>query len=413
MPGPCWPRCWRPGRSATRTCSTADSRASWIAGACGPPAWSAGRCRGWTPAGEHEGTTTGIDEAGALLVDTGDGIVRITSGPSYGNDAARAARPGDRDRHPRILPRGRGASVPAQRRAPHPRGRAGLRSGEGLGRDAACRWRSCARASTARSTRAARKGPRRRPLRIEFCEARRARRLRQVAPRGRRGRGRRCRAAPDRSAARWRRTSTAWWRSSRRCAAATARRRRCSRRSGAIVDARGPAARPRALTARGAARDTVIAALADLDARLVQRGRGGPARRAPRGRRARCRRRTGAPSAADSMPRSGPRRWRAARARLVRIASAFPRWRSTDDDSRHAAHAAHRAPGGGRPHDRAPRRRGRARGRRHSGRARDGARRARAAAHGVGPRRRGARTRRPTASSRRRRWRAAATCWRT
>lgn len=40
-----------------------------------------GRPVAWADAaGEHEGTTTGVDEAGALLVDTGDGIVRITSG---------------------------------------------------------------------------------------------------------------------------------------------------------------------------------------------------------------------------------------------------------------------------------------------------------------------------------------------
>lgn len=38
-----------------------------------PVAWS-------DAAGEHEGTTTGVDAAGALLVDTGDGIVRIISG---------------------------------------------------------------------------------------------------------------------------------------------------------------------------------------------------------------------------------------------------------------------------------------------------------------------------------------------
>jgi BirA family biotin operon repressor/biotin-[acetyl-CoA-carboxylase] ligase len=41
----------------------------------------AGRPVAWEDAaGEHEGTTTGIDAAGALLVDTGDAIVRITSG---------------------------------------------------------------------------------------------------------------------------------------------------------------------------------------------------------------------------------------------------------------------------------------------------------------------------------------------
>jgi len=32
-------------------------------------------------AGEHEGTTTGIDTTGALLVDTGERVVRITTGP--------------------------------------------------------------------------------------------------------------------------------------------------------------------------------------------------------------------------------------------------------------------------------------------------------------------------------------------
>jgi len=32
-------------------------------------------------AGEHEGTTTGIDGTGALLVDTGERVVRITTGP--------------------------------------------------------------------------------------------------------------------------------------------------------------------------------------------------------------------------------------------------------------------------------------------------------------------------------------------
>ncbi len=41
----------------------------------------AGRPVTWADAaGEHEGTTTGVDEAGALLVDTGQGVVRITSG---------------------------------------------------------------------------------------------------------------------------------------------------------------------------------------------------------------------------------------------------------------------------------------------------------------------------------------------
>jgi BirA family biotin operon repressor/biotin-[acetyl-CoA-carboxylase] ligase len=41
----------------------------------------AGRPVAWEDAaGEHEGTTTGVDAAGALLVDTGDGVVRITSG---------------------------------------------------------------------------------------------------------------------------------------------------------------------------------------------------------------------------------------------------------------------------------------------------------------------------------------------
>ncbi|HUU34373.1 MAG TPA: biotin--[acetyl-CoA-carboxylase] ligase [Vicinamibacterales bacterium] len=40
-----------------------------------------GRPVAWVDAaGEHEGTTTGVDTAGALLVDTGEGIVRITSG---------------------------------------------------------------------------------------------------------------------------------------------------------------------------------------------------------------------------------------------------------------------------------------------------------------------------------------------
>ncbi|MGD9906628.1 MAG: biotin--[acetyl-CoA-carboxylase] ligase [Vicinamibacterales bacterium] len=32
-------------------------------------------------AGEHEGTTTGVDATGALLVDTGEQVVRITTGP--------------------------------------------------------------------------------------------------------------------------------------------------------------------------------------------------------------------------------------------------------------------------------------------------------------------------------------------
>lgn len=32
-------------------------------------------------AGEHEGTTTGVDASGALLVDTGERVVRITTGP--------------------------------------------------------------------------------------------------------------------------------------------------------------------------------------------------------------------------------------------------------------------------------------------------------------------------------------------
>lgn len=41
----------------------------------------AGRPVAWVDQkGEHEGTTTGVDQAGALLVDTGEGIVRITSG---------------------------------------------------------------------------------------------------------------------------------------------------------------------------------------------------------------------------------------------------------------------------------------------------------------------------------------------
>jgi len=40
-----------------------------------------GRPVAWADAaGEHEGTTTGVDQAGALLVDTGEGIVRITAG---------------------------------------------------------------------------------------------------------------------------------------------------------------------------------------------------------------------------------------------------------------------------------------------------------------------------------------------
>lgn len=46
-------------------------RATGLAGR--PVAWSDGR-------GEHEGTTTGVDATGALLVDTGDEVVRITSG---------------------------------------------------------------------------------------------------------------------------------------------------------------------------------------------------------------------------------------------------------------------------------------------------------------------------------------------
>ena len=41
----------------------------------------AGRPVAWTDAdGEHEGTTTGVDATGALLVDTGVEVVRITSG---------------------------------------------------------------------------------------------------------------------------------------------------------------------------------------------------------------------------------------------------------------------------------------------------------------------------------------------
>lgn len=41
----------------------------------------AGRPVAWVDAaGTHEGTTTGVDMTGALLVDTGGGIVRITSG---------------------------------------------------------------------------------------------------------------------------------------------------------------------------------------------------------------------------------------------------------------------------------------------------------------------------------------------
>ncbi len=40
-----------------------------------------GRPVAWTDAtGEHEGTTTGVDQTGALLVDTGEGVTRITSG---------------------------------------------------------------------------------------------------------------------------------------------------------------------------------------------------------------------------------------------------------------------------------------------------------------------------------------------
>lgn len=41
----------------------------------------AGRPVAWADArGEHEGTTTGVDATGALLVDTGQGVARITSG---------------------------------------------------------------------------------------------------------------------------------------------------------------------------------------------------------------------------------------------------------------------------------------------------------------------------------------------
>jgi biotin-[acetyl-CoA-carboxylase] ligase BirA-like protein len=41
-----------------------------------------GRPVAWTDAdGEHEGTTTGVDATGALLVDTGLDIVRISAGP--------------------------------------------------------------------------------------------------------------------------------------------------------------------------------------------------------------------------------------------------------------------------------------------------------------------------------------------
>ena len=40
-----------------------------------------GRPVAWTDAaGEHEGTTTGVDQTGALLVDTGDSVARITAG---------------------------------------------------------------------------------------------------------------------------------------------------------------------------------------------------------------------------------------------------------------------------------------------------------------------------------------------
>lgn len=40
-----------------------------------------GRPVSWTDtAGEHEGTTTGVDQTGALLVATGDGVARITAG---------------------------------------------------------------------------------------------------------------------------------------------------------------------------------------------------------------------------------------------------------------------------------------------------------------------------------------------
>jgi BirA family biotin operon repressor/biotin-[acetyl-CoA-carboxylase] ligase len=41
-----------------------------------------GRPVAWSDAdGDHEGTTTGVDATGALLVDTGDRVVRITTGP--------------------------------------------------------------------------------------------------------------------------------------------------------------------------------------------------------------------------------------------------------------------------------------------------------------------------------------------
>ncbi len=46
-------------------------RASGLVGR--PVAWS-------DAAGDHEGTTTGVDQTGALLVDTGDGLARITAG---------------------------------------------------------------------------------------------------------------------------------------------------------------------------------------------------------------------------------------------------------------------------------------------------------------------------------------------
>ncbi len=46
-------------------------RASGLVGR--PVAWTDG-------AGDHEGTTTGVDQTGALLVDTGNGLARITAG---------------------------------------------------------------------------------------------------------------------------------------------------------------------------------------------------------------------------------------------------------------------------------------------------------------------------------------------
>jgi BirA family transcriptional regulator, biotin operon repressor / biotin---[acetyl-CoA-carboxylase] ligase len=59
-------------RRFTRVVDRWRVRASGLIGR--PVAWA-------DAAGGHEGTTTGVDPTGALLVDTGERVVRITSGP--------------------------------------------------------------------------------------------------------------------------------------------------------------------------------------------------------------------------------------------------------------------------------------------------------------------------------------------